>query len=129
MLSVLMFVNTSASTVLAATGGEDAPSDVIERIQELDDSVREQTVPLGTELYKLDLPKTIRAVVVDHSFYDTDKAYEVYHSIAPTGDETKDRRETSSDEEEEKTEKTDRASKAVKPKDAEEEKASAKAGK
>ncbi|SES93344.1 hypothetical protein SAMN04487771_100224 [[Clostridium] aminophilum] len=126
MLSVLMFVNTSASTVLAATGGEDAPSDVIERIQELDDSVREQTVPLGTELYKLDLPKTIRAVVVDHSFYDTDKAYEVYNSIAPTGDEAKDRRETSSDEEEEETEKTDRA---AKPKDAEEEKASAKAGK
>ncbi|MDD6196076.1 MAG: Cna B-type domain-containing protein [[Clostridium] aminophilum] len=80
----------------------------------------------------LDLPKTIRAVVVDHSFYDTDKAYEVYHSIAPTGDETKDRRKTSSDEEEEKTEKTektDRASKAVKPKDADEEKASAVAGK
>ncbi|MDT3843401.1 MAG: Cna B-type domain-containing protein [Bacillota bacterium] len=125
MLSVLMFVNTSASTVLAATGGEDAPSDVIERIQELDDAVREQTVPLGTKLYELNLPKTIRAVVVDHSFYETDKAYEVYNAIAPTGDETKDRRADASDEEEE----TEKETKAAKPEEAGEETKSAKAEK
>ncbi len=125
MLSVLMFVNTSASTVLAATGGEDAPSDVIERIQELDDAVREQTVPLGTKLYELNLPKTIRAVVVDHSFYETDKAYEVYNAIAPTGDETKDRRADASDEEEE----TEKETKAAKTEEAGEETKSAKAEK